>query len=256
MPEGAGSVPEFVPGAGVSAWPASTVTDPSREDFYKAILDRRQAARRDSMAVRRLGLIGGVGGAAVGLLGVLAALVVYVKTPVPPPPGYVLIDKQTGVLEKAVAAEDAPRFFPETVRERALADYISACESYVPETFARLDYHACMVMSAPAEQKRREADIGVKGTRYPPTVYGPNGWAKPSAFYAFTFLGTTGGEPNQTFHYQVRYELTRVSMNTEAKPRYTARIDFSFHPELKISPRDRLINPTGLQVVAYSTTQD
>ena len=207
MPEGAGSVPEFVPGAGVSAWPASTVTDPSREDFYKAILDRRQAARRDSMAVRRLGLIGGVGGAAVGLLGVLAALVVYVKTPVPPPPGYVLIDKQTGVLEKAVAAEDpVARNSRRQSASVLLADYISACESYVPETFARLDHHACMVMSAPAEQKRREADIRVKGTRYPPTVLRTE-WlgACRRAFYAFTFLGTTGEEPNQTFHYQVRY---------------------------------------------------
>ena len=46
-------------------------------------------------------------------------------------------------------------------------------------------------------------------------------------------------------------------MNTEAKPSITSALDrFSFHPDLKISPRDRLINPTGLQVVAYSTTQD
>jgi type IV secretory pathway component VirB8 len=254
MPEGAlTSVPAIEP---LSAWPTEALTDDSREAFFQAVLARQANTERDAGKVRQLGLICGAAGLLVGTLGVLAALTVYIKTPVPPPPGYILVDRETGTIDRAVAAVDAPRLFPETVRERALRDFVTACEAYVPETFARLDYHACMVMATPAEQKRRAEDIGPRGTRYPPTLFGPGGWAMPTAFYAFTQLGTTGTEPNQTFHYQVRYERTEVINGKEARPRYTARIDFSFHPELRISAQDRIVNPSGLQVIAYSTTMD
>jgi len=245
-----------MPDEGGSPWAADTLTDDGRDLFYKAALDRRASAEMDSRKVRQLGLIFGCAGLMMGLVGVVAGASVYLKTPVPPPPGWIFVDKSTGVIDPPVAARDAPRLFPETIRDRALRDFITACESYVPETWARLDFHACMIMATPAEQKRRADDIGRDGSRYPPKTFGPAGWAMPSAFQAFTRRDVTGVEPNQTFHYQVRYERTEISAGKETRPRWTADVYFQFHPELKMTDPDRLLNPYGFQAIAFSTTRD
>lgn len=237
-------------------WGSQALSDDGREAFYKAALGRWESGERDTHRFGRLGLMVGAAGMLVAVLAVGAAAAVYLKTPVPPPPGYIFVDKTAGVVEQPVAAKDAAPLFPETVRDRALRDFIVACESYVPETWARLDFHACMIMATPAEQKRRADDIGRNGTRYPPTVFGPNGWAMPNAFLAFAKLGEVGVDPNQTYRYQVRYERTEVINGRETHPRYTADIMLQFHPELRITPSDRLLNPTGLQVVAFIPTRD
>lgn len=233
-------------------WTAEALTDDSREAFYKAALDRYESSAKDADAIRRSGLIYGAVGMAIGLIGMSAGLIVYVKTPVPPPPGYIFVDRSTGVIEPAVTAKDAPAYFPDTVRLRALRDFVVACEGYVPQTWTKVDFHSCMIMATPDEQKRRDADIGRLGQHYPPTVFGPGGWAMPTAFPAFTKLGETG----HTFHYQVRYERTEVVGGRETRPHYTADIVFGFHPEMAISPSDRLINPSGMQVISFSTTRD
>ena len=254
MPEGqtSGFIPE-----GLSAWPSQALAEDSQEAFFQAIRERRASAARDAEAVRRMGKAGWYSGAAVGLIGVLAALTVYLKSPLPPPPGYILVDRTTGAMDPPVAAVDAPRVFSDIVRERALRDLIINCESYIPQSFARFDYHACMVMATPAEQQRLEAEIGAKGTRFPPNVFGANGWAMPVGFQKFTDKGDIGSGVNKLFHYEVRYERAEiVNGGKEQRVRYTAIVDFSFHPELRISAPDRLINPAGIQVVAYSTTPD
>ena len=237
-------------------WDAETLTEDGQAAFYKAALDRQESAGKDADAVRRLGLIFGAVGLAAGLLGMGAGVMVYIKTPVQPPPGYIFVDRSTGAFDHAVAAKDAPAQFPETIRQRALHDFVVACEGYIPETWVKVDFHACMIMATPAEQKRRDADIGRLGMRYPPTVFGVGGWAMPTAFEAFVKLGETGAPADHTYHYQVRYERTEVVAGKETRPRYTADIVFGFHPELRIMPADRLVNPSGLQVVSFSTTRD
>lgn len=240
----------------VSPWAAEALSEPSQREFLQAASDRRLSAMEDARTVRRMGLIGAIAGSVMGILGVGAAAAVYLKTPVPPPPGYIFVDRTTGVVGPPVSAVDAPRHFPETVRQRALREFIVECESYIPETWARMDYHACMVQATPSEQKRRAEDIGKNGTRYPPTVFGPGGWAMPTDFLAFTLLGEVGSDPNQTYRYQVRYERTEVVAGKETRPRYTADITVQFHPELKISAADRLLNSTGIQVVAFNAIKD
>jgi VirB8 protein len=83
---------------------------------------------------------------------------------------------------------------------------------------------------------------------------------KPQAtitkFTEFRKLGEAGVNPNQTFHYQVRYERVEVINGKETRPHWTAQVYFQFHPELRATPNDRLINPYGLQVVSFSTTPD
>jgi type IV secretion system protein VirB8 len=244
----------------VSPWAAETLTDDSRTAFYQAALAHRVGAANDARAVRQLGLIVGGAGMFCAMLAVAAAAGVYLKTPVPPPPNYIVVDRTTGVIDPPVTAKDVPRYFSEAVRQRAMRDFIVACESYVPETWARLDFHTCMIMATPAEQKRRAEEIGSKGPRFPPTVFGPGGWAMPngdeSVPMKFTNMGAVGAEPNQAWHYQVRYERTEVMNGKETRPRYTADVVFAFHPELRISPADRLLNPYGTQVLSFSTTKD
>jgi type IV secretory pathway component VirB8 len=244
----------------ISPWVAETLTDDSQKAFYEAAIAHQAGVAKSSRMVGQLGFLCGAGGLFCALVMAVAAGDVYLKTPVPPAPGYIVVDRTTGVIDPPVTAKDVPRYFNEAVRQRALRDFIIACESYVPETWARLDFHACMIMATPAEQKRRAEDIGLKGPRFPPTVFGQGGWAMPNGDgavpMAFVNIGSVGPEQGQAWHYQVRYERTEIINSKETRPRYTADIVVTFHPELKISPSDRLINSYGTQVISFSTTKD
>lgn len=238
------------------AWETEVLTDSSREAFFKASLARYESAERDSETIRRNSRLTLAGGIVLGLMGMGYGLVIQFRAPIPEPPQYILVHDAGGTIDRPLAAIDAPRIFGETVRERALRDFIVACEGYMPETWQRIDFHTCMILATPAEQKRRDADIGRLGPHYPPAVFGANGWAMPTKFLAFVKLGEIGTAPTQTFHYQVRYERTEIENGRELRPHYTADITFSFRPDLKISADDRLLNPAGIQVLSFSTTKD
>lgn len=240
-----------------AAWTATELDHGSRDAFYKAAMERRDAVERDAKAVRRIGLIAALGGAAVGILGMAAGLTAYIKTPVQPPPGYIVIDNTAGWISEPLTARDAPRTFSEAVRQRAIRDFIIACTSYVPQTWLKIDWHACMIQATAAQQKRLAEEMGNRESpQYPPAIFGLNGWAMATAFPAIAKLGVTGTEPNQVFHYEVRYQRTEVTNGREQRVPYTAHITFSFHPDLRMSPADRLINPSGLQVNSFSTVRD
>ena len=239
-------------------WTSAPLTDESREAFYEATLSRQQSLLEDAARVRKLGGIYGSAGLAAAVVMAIVASAVYLKTPVPDPPGYILVDKTEGIISQPVSAVQAPSIFPEVIRERSLRDFIQACENYVPETFLKLDWHSCMIMAVPDEQKLIAAEIGPGGSRDPAKLF--TGPGKPQAvvtkFTEMKKLGEAGVSPNQTFHYQVRYERIEYSNGKESRPHYTAQIYFQFHPELKATPNDRLTNPYGLQVVSFSTTPD
>ncbi len=116
----------------VSPWAAETLTDDSRTAFYQAALAHRVGAANDARAVRQLGLIVGGAGMFCAMLAVAAAAGVYLKTPVPPPPNYIVVDRTTGVIDPPVTAKDVPRYFSEAVRQRAMRDFIVACEIIRP----------------------------------------------------------------------------------------------------------------------------
>lgn len=253
MPEGVDVTPQ-----GLSAWPSEPLTDDSRDAFYEAVLARQQGVLADAAKVRRQGTIYGTVGMVAAVIMALGSTAVYLKTPVPPPPGYILVNSTDGTITQPVSAVQAPAIFPEVTKEVALRAFVTACESYVPETFLLVDWHRCMIMATPDEQKIIAADIGPKGHRDPAAIF--TGPGKPQAvidkFTEFRKLGEAGVNPNQTYHYQVRYERVEVINGKETRPHYTAQIYFQFHTELRATPADRLINPYGLQVVSFSTTPD
>jgi hypothetical protein len=245
---------------GPTTWVTDDLTDESREAFFAAARQRQAAAERADRSTGRLWQIVGGVGLGAGLLGLGAAVDALHRTPLPQPPGYILMDKTTGAIDPPVTALDAPKVFNEIIRERAIRDFLYACQSYVPETWAAQDYHACMLMATPAEQKRLAADIGTNNSPdYPPTLF-PHGYANIDAGAQspmhFQDYGSTGNGSNVTWSYEVRYSRIEVINGLEKHVAYTARIALQFHPELKISATDRLINPAGTQVVSFSTVKD
>ena len=235
------------------AWVAAELDQESREAFFRSAVERQTSIEADAKAIRRQGIIFGSAGLAIAVVMTIAAAAVFLKKPAPPAPGFVLVDKENGVIGPAVAAPDAPKLFGEMVNERALRDFITRCEGYIPETWQRIDFHSCMVMASPDEQRRLAAVFDHRSPDYPPALFGAHGWAMPTRFLAF-LRRETG--PHQTLHYEVRYERTEVANGREQRPHYTAQVYWQWRPDLEMASGDRLLNEAGMQVVSFSTVRD
>src|ERR1700744_414891 len=104
----------------VSPWASASLDDTSRNAFYEAAIASRISAAKDAVAVRQLGLFVGAAGMFCAMVAIAAAAGVYLKTPVPSPPGYILVHDVTGVIDPPTTAKEVPRFFSEAVRQKAL----------------------------------------------------------------------------------------------------------------------------------------
>ncbi len=239
-------------------WDSETLSDAGQEAFFKAAQERQAATEKVMRERRTLGFWVGGAGMVGGLLVLATALVVVAKQPPVQPQKYVLVDKAWGAVVPAADQKDAPLLYPEATRRAELRALIVACEGYVPQSWAKSDFHTCMIRLTPDEQKRRNLDIGVDGPRYPPKALGASGYAMPTDFPlgAFVLLGSSGTPPNEVYHYTVRYERTEVIAGVEQHARYTADIVFTFRPDLKISAADALANPARMQVESFSTIKD
>jgi hypothetical protein len=234
--------------------PALTLTEASADQFFAAMQKRREAEeaqekKRDRTAGRLHAcfLLAGVACFGAGAYGVL-------RTPPVEPPLFIPFDMATGRTAEPVKAKDAPQaLFTEATRQALLQEFITRCEGYIPQTWRSIDYLNCMIMAAPAEQRRREADIGPNGPRYPVNVFGPKGWAMPTSFQAFVPRGIG---PHDTYAYDVLYERTESISGETKRMRYTAKVEFQLRPDMRMTPDVRLKNREGLQVVSFSTTKD
>lgn len=239
------------------AWTSDTLSDQGLKAFQEAATARWAGSVDDARTVRNVGLLAAAGGVIFGLGSLLIAGSVLVKAPVPQPPGYLPFDRSTGWISPPVSARDIPIEFTEATRRRALINFITACQAYIPQTWHLMDYHACMLYAAPEEQNRLTAEIGAPASPgYFPTLFGAHGWAMPTDFPNFQFKGAIGDPPNQTWHYEVRYKRKESINGKDVFGWYTAEVYFQFHPELKMSPKDRDINPLGFQAVSFSTVRE
>jgi hypothetical protein len=84
--------------AGTNSWIAEDLTDDSRAAFYAAARQRQEAAEAAERSNGRLWQIVGCAGLAIGVIGMGAAFDAIHRTPIQPPPGYVIMDKTTGWL--------------------------------------------------------------------------------------------------------------------------------------------------------------
>lgn len=193
--------------------------------------------------------VGGIG-AAVGVLGLLTAatVAIYAK----PVRLYNEIDDSSGVVRESVGATDAPDHFNERVVKHYLAEYVTLRERFVWALDSETD-HRVKLMSAPAEQVRYAAD---RSKESPAAKYGMSGYARVLRFPAFTFRGK-GKDRVAEYDVQfVKSEILASNPTTPTETRMTARVIFSFHPEINMNAQDRLDNEAGLFVLSYSATAD
>ena len=114
---------------------------------------RQEASERDRRRVNRLGYVVGISGMVGGLIALAAALTVVAKLPPVQPQKYVLVDKTSGAIVPATDAKDAPLLYPEATHRAEIRALIVACEGYVPQSWAKVDFHNCMIRLTPGEQK-------------------------------------------------------------------------------------------------------
>lgn len=197
--------------------------------------------------------VGGIG-AAVGVLGVLSAAVVAISHQ--PQVRYTTINEDTGIISESFGAKDAPKHYSEHVIRHTLKDYIEHREMFVwqidPET-----YHHVAMLSTVEEQARYAADRQKQnlGERY-----GTTGYAKVIKYRGndSAFVRRAKAKDG-ALEYEVRFIKGEVMAYNPTKPvetRWTARIIFQFHPELKMSDADRLSNEAGLMVISYNAIED
>lgn len=225
-----------------------------REPIFRDVLAAHHAEARFNDERSRVGWwIGGIG-AGFGALGMLTALVVAVSHQ--PQVRYTTINSDDGIIRESYGAKDAPNHFSEQVIRRALRDYNDYRQRFVWQLDPETDHHVKM-LSTPEEQVRY-ADERAK--QDPGKRYGTTGYARviryPGNETAFTrrAKGKDG-----TLEYEVRFVKGEVLASEPTRPietRWTARIDFQFHPELKMPDQDRLVNETGLMVISYNATED
>jgi hypothetical protein len=107
-------------------------------------------------------------------------------------------------------------------------------------------------MSSPAEQATY-ADQKAKDD--PASKYGVNGYALVTHFYPL--IQREKGKDN-SFEYEVPFIKSELLANTNQikTTHMTARLVFSFHPELTMNDQDRLDSEAGLYVISYTSSQD
>jgi type IV secretory pathway component VirB8 len=221
------------------------------EQRFKDIASYRAAERSLRLDYARFAFLAAA--AATSLLAGSVSLNLYFIShkPIPEPPRFIEVHDDNGFVGISPGAKDAPKLFNERVTERSLRDYITACMSYVPETY-QLTVHQCAIMSAPEQQERLAAQIAQKNPSAPVNVYGQHGYAMPVNFH-FEKRGT--GKYN-TLSYVARFQLQERLNNHPVTRWWTAAIDFQWHPELPMAPQDATLNEAGMQVLSFTPTPD
>ena len=237
----------------LAAWQAEPLTSEMREQHYAAAQSFAGELAQTGRAYRRTGYVVGIGGAAIGVLGMACAALAFLQ-PVPPQ-HYIEVDSSTGWTGETVGPQDAPKLFNDRVIESALRSYIEDREAFVPET-DDLAFHRVAIKSTPDEQTRYalKHDPRRSPDTAPFAVYGRSGFSRVDNFH-MTKRGVD--KKTHTFDYVVHFFKTEAKQGQVSIPKpWTAEMQFQFHPELPMSQPDRLLNETGLQVVAYTSYQD
>jgi type IV secretory pathway component VirB8 len=165
---------------------------------------------------------------------------------------FFLVDRSTGIIAQPVSLADAPTLFGEAVAEQYLKQYVTAREEWVPQMDERND-HIAKLMSTPAEQARYEDERNSAAS--PIRSVGPAGHVSVENF-RFHALATG---KDGTHRYLVQYDRTvwRDGFRDRPLPEpWSATVDFQWHPEVPMTPADRVDNPGGFQALAYSASPD
>ena len=188
---------------------------------------------------------------AVGVLSTLTLLafggIIYLLPEIrskPPQHDFALIH-DNGDVGPAVAARDAPKSFSEQTDHAQLRTYIEDREGYTWD-MDRAFFERVQIKSCPDERKR-----------YVSWHNGPTAPAQRLTQKGKIAVGTFDWFPqgtgrNGTKAYVVQYRV-QETLNQSTGPWVPHRVfvEFSYHPEMKMTPDEREKNYTGLQVCHY-----
>lgn len=231
------------------AWAAPALTPDQAEETIRTGTARADQLIATSRSIRSAGWwIGGIG-AAVGLLGVGAACAIAFAW-TPPPPEFVLVDRQTREVFQPVKAADAPSLFSEDTARAYLRQFVEYCEEYRYET-AKLKSERCALFMTPARQGRY-AEWFKSAADGPVQRYGYTGSATAGRLaYSKVGTGRAGTEV-----WWVRFnKVETVNRATVCRP-WILQVQFQWHPELRMTPEDRTINLAGFQAIDFTSQPD
>jgi type IV secretory pathway component VirB8 len=221
-----------------------------RDHVFHDVIAAHQAEKYFNSERARAGWwVGGIG-TAYGALATLA--LVAVVTAYQPQIRYTEIDDASGVIRASYGAKDAPDHFNERVVRRYLTDYVELRERFIWALDPETD-HRVKLMSSPDEQRAYQAQ---RAKDDPATKYGMSGYGRVLKFGVFT---PRAKGRDKTYEYDVQFTKGEVLASNPTAPvetKMTARVVFSFHPEISMNDQDRLHNEAGLVVMSYSSSKD
>jgi type IV secretory pathway component VirB8 len=233
----------------INPWTAKALTDATKDEKFKSVMNlaaERVILGRSAIIVGWV--IGGFGGAAF-----LAAIFMVVMLMPLKETRFVFeeIDKSTGIIGQPVALADAPKLFGQVVDMQYLRRYIEVMEGWVPELDEQND-HVVKIMSTP-DQQARIADARNSPTS-PVKALAKDGHIQ---IENFRFHQLASAKDGITRSYLVQFDRTVWrGQSKEPMQRWSATIDFQWHPAFLMTPDDRTVNPGGFQAIAYSARSD
>ena len=230
-------------------WRAQPLTAAAKHAKFRQVMD----LRAESVLASRSAILTAwtVFILAIGLIVASAFGWILVLSRPLPPPQFFEVDRSTGIVAAPVSITDAPKLFSEATDHHYLKDYILACEGWDPP-MDPANYRKCQLMSS-SDQQARYIAWREKPTS-PPKALGRAGFVQ---IENFRYHRQAVLEKSGTRRYLVQFDRTvwRGSDKVSAQT-WSATVDFQYHPELPMSPRDRDDNLIGLQVLAYSASSD
>jgi type IV secretory pathway component VirB8 len=223
-----------------------------REPLFANVLSVHQSEVDFNKERKRAGWWVGACGLFCSALSSFALVVVVIYHQ--PQIQYREIDPTTGLIRASHSAKDAPTYFPEQTIHRYIAEYVELRNHFVWQDEPNID-HRVKIMSSAEEQKnyadeKKKTDLGAK--------YGMAGFSRVVSIDTNSFLRRGVGK-DKTLEYDVQFikgEVFARAPNTPVETHMTARILFQFHPEAKMSDRDRLNNEAGMMVISYHDSPD
>jgi type IV secretory pathway component VirB8 len=233
----------------LAPWRAQPLSDAAKSAHSRRLMDlRAESVLLGRSAIIAGWVVGGIGAAAffasmVGWLTVLPLKTTEMR--------FFEVDRSTGIIGVPVSLEDAPKLFSEATDHQYLKRYLQACEQWIWEMDRQND-HVCKLMSTPERQARYMAWREKPSS--PPKSLGRAGYIEiDNLRYHLQAVDKL----TNTHRYWVQYDRAVWKGQTKDQmAAWSATVDFQYHPELPMLPRDRPDNLSGMQVSGFTVSSD
>jgi len=158
-------------------------------------------------------------------------------------PFIVRVDNTTGIVDTVASLKNAPVTLDEAMSRYFIAKYITARESYSPDT-ARLNFDIISNMSTSPVQETYASWISGNNPDSPQRIYGTH--TKVSVDITSVQLVRPGLA-------SVRYKQTIQYERSSTVKYFIATVVYQLLPDAELTIQQRLINPVAFAVTEYRT---